>query len=42
MTSRAGTVDQDLIPANAPVAKTEVRADDTGVNLFLEIQMKDG
>lgn len=30
-----------LIPANAPVACAQVNADETGVNLFLEIEMKD-
>ena len=32
---------EQLVPAHAPVAGFEVKADDTGVNLFLEIQMKD-
>ena len=32
---------EDLIPRNAPVARTEVKMDSTGVNLFLEIEMKD-
>ena len=31
----------DLIPAGLPVKRTDVRADATGVNLFLEIELAD-
>ena len=32
----------DLIPAGLPVKRTDVRADATGVNLFLEIEIANG
>ena len=32
---------KDLIPAGLPVKRTDVRADATGVNLFLEIELAD-
>lgn len=32
----------DLVPDGLPVKRTEVRADATGVNLFLEIELADG
>ena len=32
----------DLVPAGLPVKRVEVKKDDTGVNLFLEIELADG
>ena len=32
---------ESLIPRGKEFARTELKADPTGVNLFLEIQMKD-
>jgi len=32
----------DLVPAGVPVKRVEVKADSTGVNLFLEIEMANG
>jgi extracellular factor (EF) 3-hydroxypalmitic acid methyl ester biosynthesis protein len=33
---------EDLVPAGAPIARADVKADRTGVNLFLEIESADG
>ncbi len=33
---------QDLVPDGLPVKRTDIRADSTGVNLFLEIELADG
>jgi hypothetical protein len=32
----------DLVPAGLPTKRVEVKADATGVNLFLEIELADG
>ena len=32
----------DLVPQGVPVKRVDVKADATGVNLFLEIEMADG
>jgi extracellular factor (EF) 3-hydroxypalmitic acid methyl ester biosynthesis protein len=32
----------DLVPDGLPVKRTDIRADDTGVNLFLEIELANG
>jgi extracellular factor (EF) 3-hydroxypalmitic acid methyl ester biosynthesis protein len=33
---------QDLVPSDVAVKRTSIKADSTGVNLFLEIELADG